>query len=820
MRSVGVGSSACCRKGRHETAGSGRLASRQGSENLGSGAPYLVCLLSALAVACIVPSRAIAQSAAPGAEVVLPPIVVDTAPAPKKKKKPSGSGSAASTAAAAPASVPSPSAETSAGQTTGAQTAEAVARRRLDAIAGGTAVVGEEQLVGRANVTIGDSLKIVPGVVVQNFFGGNDQPRIQIRGSGLQQNPVERGILILQDGLPLNRADGSYVVGLADPRQAEFMEIYRGYAANRLGATVLGGAINFTTPTGSTAPGATATFEAGSFGQITTTAQAGARQGDLDGSVQFSYSERDGFRDYNSSERANLNLNAGAKVDEHIATRIFLGYTDLGFDVAGPLPWTLLKQNPKQVYGGPTVIPGNPPKVLNPGPDVQRDRPRRETEQFRIGSRTSAAYGAHLVDVAVGYAYTDDMFRFPISGGVRTTEGGDLTSVVRYAYSPDASAPLPLFEATAQYIVGSADRENFLNIAGSQGAKFGDSELDATTLSLNVGLNVPLGYGFTLSPALAYAYATRDNTDHFGAGPRPGAGFHPVQGTLQQFFALPQNTSYTRSYTGWSPSLGLLYDLAPNNTLFGAVSRSFEPPTHDDLLATINGTPFFSPGYPAQKGQPPQPVPQYAFATPNLDAQTATTLEGGWRGRQGTISWEAVTYYSWVENELLNLRDASGVPLGAVNADRTRHFGVELGIAAQLSRNIGARIAYTYQDFRFDGDPVHGNNKLAGAPPHIINAAVRYTVNSQFFVETEVNWLPGETPVDNANTMFNKSFVTVDARASYELDRTISLYGEVRNVFDEKYASSTLIVDTATAGQAAFLPGDGRAFIVGIKGNY
>jgi len=810
MRSVRVGSWAPRRAGRRGPAVSpGYGAPRPTDKNPG-WTPYLAYALSGLAATCALPSHAIAQSAAPGAEVVLPPMVVEsaTAPTPKKKKK-SGSASAA---AAAPQPAPAPVTQT--------ETAESVARQRLDAIAGGTAVVGEQQLAGRANVTVGDSLKIVPGVIVQNFFGGNDQPRIQIRGSGLQQNPVERGILVLQDGLPLNRADGSYVVGLADPRQAEFMEVYRGYAANRLGATVLGGAINFTSPTGSSAPGGTATFEAGSFGQITTTVQAGARQGDIDANAQISYSERDGFRDYNSSERTNINLNAGAKVDEHIATRLFLGYTDLGFDVAGPLPWSALKQNPKQVYGGPTVIPGNPPTVLNPGPDVQRDRPRRETEQFRIGSRTSATYGAHLVDVGLGYAYTDDMFRFPIAGGVRTTEGGDFTSVVRYAYSPDTSAPLPLFEATGQYIVGSAERENFLNMGGNQGAKFGDSELDATTLSLHVGLNVPLGHGFTLSPALAYAYASRDNTDQFGAGPRPGGGFHPVQGTPQQFFALPQNTSYARSYTGWSPSLGLLYDLAPNNTLFGAVSRSFEPPTHDDLLATVNGSPFFSPGYPKQSGQPPQPVPQYAFATPNLDAQTATTLEGGWRGQQGTISWEAVTYYSWVENELLNLRDASGVSLGAVNADKTRHFGIELGIAAQLTSNIGVRIAYTYQDFRFEDDPLHGNNKLAGAPPHSINAALRYTINSQLFVEAEVNWLPGETPVDNANTMFNDPFVTVDTRASYELDKTISLYGEVRNIFDEKYASSTLIVDTATAGQAAFLPGDGRAFIVGVKGSY
>lgn len=751
-----------------------------------------------------------AQSAAPGAAVALPPVTVEAAPAPAKKakKKVTSSSSSASSGATVP--------QAADGNVPGGQPgyAEAVARERLEAIAGGTDVIGASELTGRANVTIGDSLKIVPGVIVQNFFGGNDQPRIQIRGSGLQQNPVERGVLVLQDGLPLNRADGSYVVGLADPRQAEFTEIYRGYTANRLGATVLGGAINFTSPNGSSNPGATASFEAGSFGQITTTARAGAREGDIDANAQISYSERDGYRDYNSSERTNVNLNAGARVDDNISTRLFLGYTDLGFDVAGPLPKALLEQNPKQVYGGPTVISGNPPTVLNPGPNVLRDRPRRDTEQFRIGSRTSATYGEHLFDLGLGYAYTDDTFRFPISGGIRTTDGGDFTSVLRYAYKPDKTASLPLFETTAQYIVGSADRQNFINLSGNQGAKFGDSELDASTISLHAALNVPLGGGYTLSPAIGYAYATRDNDDKFGIGQRPVAGYNPVSGALQNALALPQNTSYSRSYSGWTPSVGLLYDLTANSKLFGAVSRSFEPPTHDDLLATINGSPFLSPG------SPNQGTPRYAFATPNLDAQTATTVEGGWRGREGPVSWEAVTYYSWVENELLNLRDSSGVSLGAINADQTRHFGVELGLAAELTRSIGVRVAYTYQNFRFDNDRLYGDNKLAGAPPHVINAALRYTVTPSFFVETEVNWLPGETPVDNANTMFADAFATVDARASYDIDRTLSVYGEVRNIFDEKYASSTLIVDEATAGQAAFLPGDGRAFIVGIKGNY
>ncbi|MCK1977830.1 hypothetical protein LNK15_12410, partial [Jeotgalicoccus huakuii] len=102
--------------------------------------------------------------------------------------------------------------------------------------------------------------------------------------------------------------------------------------------------------------------------------------------------------------------------------------------------------------------------------------------QFLIGSRTTAEFDQHLIDVAFGYTFTDDMFRFPISSGIRETKGGDFTGVIRYAYGPDDAAPLPLFETTAQYSIGSADRDYYINQAGAQGAQFGENDLDASTL--------------------------------------------------------------------------------------------------------------------------------------------------------------------------------------------------------------------------------------------------------------------------------------------------------------------------------------------------
>lgn len=760
-----------------------------------------VCGLSiGLAAVLMGSTSALSQSAAPGATVDLPAVVVEgQAPAAKSKKpkkKAAGPASSASVQAA-----PGPEDLTAEGQGSagdGQSSAAAEAARKLDAIAGGASVVTNQDMGPKASASLSEMLAFVPGVVVQNFFGSNDQPRLQIRGSGLQQNPSERGTLVLQDGLPINRADGSYIVGFADPKSAAFAEIYRGYTANRLGATVLGGAINFVSPTGLTSPGAEVTVEAGSFGHVATNVQAGASQGALDAHASLSYAERDGYRVHNESERTNLNLNAGARVNENISTRLFFGYTDLAFDVAGPLSRALLEQNPKQICSGP---PGCT------GPNVGRDDPNREAEQFRIGSRTTARYGANLFDIGLGYTYTDDTFTFPISGGVRETDGGDFTTVLRYAYAPDASRALPLFEVTGQYVVGSADRRYFINNNGRKDLLVGDNELDSSTLSINAGLNIPLTERLTISPAIAYSYATRDNDDIYTGATRPF--FNAANGARGNRPFV--DTSYDHSYSEWSPSLALSYDIMRDQTIFTAVSRSFEPPTHDDLIATINGNPNASAGATGAA----------VFSTPNLDAQTATTLEGGWKGGYGSAAWSAIAYYSWVEDELLNLRDASGVSLGAVNADKTTHFGIEIGAAFDITADLSARAAYTYQDFRFDNDPNHGNNRLAGAPRHIINAALRYTVVPGLWVEAEVNWVPDDTPVDNANNLHNEAFTLVDLRSSYALTDNITVFGEVSNVFDETYASATLIVDAVTnPNQAVFLPGDGRAFIVGAKAKF
>jgi iron complex outermembrane receptor protein len=686
----------------------------------------------------------------------------------------------------------------------------------MDRMAGGVTLVQADSWQGVIAPTLSDVLAGVPGVVVQDFFGANDQPRIQIRGSGLQQNPVERGILMLHDGLPINRADGSYIVGLANPSTAQGVEVYRGYMANRLGATVLGGAMNFMSPPITGAPGVEISTGGGSFGQVGGTARANFGDESLGASIYADATRRDGFRDYNSSEREIFGGSFVAELSDVVTTRVFFDYTDLGFDVAGPINKAALDSDPSQVSAGPVIVGG---VATNPGPNVLRDKPRRDATQVMLGSRTTIDLGEHRIDLGLGYTHTDDSFRFPVSAGIRETVGGDLTGMARYSYAPDGFGDLPLFETSALYTIGSADRRYYLNESGTRGSLFGENDLDASSLSLHAGFNIPVADGWTVSPAISYAHASRRNSDTYSSATRPTIAYNPMNPTVR----LPNgaitatDTSYDGSYTAWSPSLGVTFEPSADHIFFAAISRSFEPPTHDDLLATINGTPNSSPGRPA----PANPsLPSNAFITPALEAQTATTLEGGWRGQTGRVGWDLTTYYSWIDNELLSLRDATGAPIGAINADRTRHFGIEIGLSTDLTDRLTGRIAYTFQDFRFVDDPLRGDNYLAGAPRHIVNLALAYQATDDWTISTSLKWVPDETPVDNMNTLWADPYAVIDLKTEYRINDKLSIFGEITNLFDEKYASSTLVVDQATAGQAAYIPGDGRGFYAGLRSRF
>lgn len=65
--------------------------------------------------------------------------------------------------------------------------------QKLNAVSGGVILSDLSSLKTQRSQTLKDAIGKESGVIIQEFFGGNDQPRLNIRGSGIQSNPQSHG---------------------------------------------------------------------------------------------------------------------------------------------------------------------------------------------------------------------------------------------------------------------------------------------------------------------------------------------------------------------------------------------------------------------------------------------------------------------------------------------------------------------------------------------------------------------------------------------------------------------------------------------------
>ena len=119
---------------------------------------------------------------------------------------------------------------------------------------GGVTVIDGETFEQRAVTNMADALRYVPGIFTQSGTGG-DAIFISSRGSNLDAtNYDSNGIKLFQDGLPVTTADGNNHNRFLDPLAARHAIVARGANALTYGASNLGGAIDFISPTARNSP--------------------------------------------------------------------------------------------------------------------------------------------------------------------------------------------------------------------------------------------------------------------------------------------------------------------------------------------------------------------------------------------------------------------------------------------------------------------------------------------------------------------------------------------------------------------------------------
>ncbi|WEE77023.1 TonB-dependent receptor [Comamonas testosteroni] len=648
------------------------------------------------------------------------------------------------------ASATLPTVEVQASNSPDSQAAEALknAREELNRRAGATAVIDAQSYTSGRAATAVDALAYAPGVLAQTRHG--QDARLSIRGSGIQRSFLMRGIQLYQDGIPLNQTDGAADFQSIDPAALQYIEVWRGANALEYGANGLGGAINFVSPTGLTAPTAALRVQAGSFGQRQAQANLAARGEAVDGFLSVSRGEQDGWRDQSGYRADRLSGNISLRLSDTLELRGFLSYVDSTMQMPGSISLAAMNANPRQAGTNYAAL-----KATNDY--TQKRAALRLTWQPSADVRwTTSLYGA-------------DRDRYhAMTVGILQQDMQDTGLDSRVAVEFGTAALTRRLVAGVSFARLDGEERRNANVAGSTGAATGRTQLDGRQNTV-------------------YAEYTHGLNERWALQ----AGVQSVQARRRLDNLMNPAASYDVKFNGTSPKLGVLYTASPQSQWFANISGSFEAAPFGEVA--------------------------YNATNPLARAQGATTVELGWRGRTDQWTWDAALYRSNVRRELLAMTNASGVALGTVNADRTIHQGLELSATGTLAPGWVLRGQYLYNDFRFDGDAVYGNKRLAGVPPHLLRAELQWQAAPWIKVAPSLDWQPSRTWIDHANTVAADGFALLNLTLSGTLRGGWGWFVEGRNLTDRRYAATTAAQANARGLDGAYyFPGDGRSVYAGL----
>lgn len=612
--------------------------------------------------------------------------------------------------------------------------------------------------------------------------------KISVRGSGINRGPGSHasGTHILLDGLPLTGSGGT-PYELLEPLWISRAEVLRGANGFDRGSLALGGAVDYITHTGYTAPKLQLRYETGSYGYQKRNIASGQVLGDFDYYFALTDSETDGYQDHSSGKGKGVAGNFGYRLNENLETRFYLRYRETAHETPGRLTKAQLKDDPRQAAANNLLI------------DAHRDQPGSTW----LANKTTWQNDDDSTLVA-GLAY----HHYPMDITETAYRGGAYR--IRVDYS-DISGTLNYTRRHSLFGLNSVTTLGLRSTTNLPSSK--SKETAALPIDVN-GTTYPAG---TLMRD--YEHLGSDNVLHIGNELELVPDLWLTSGlalihTRREVEVTWPATDDRLSEHSWdyAPRIGLRYQLNPDVQLFGNISRSVEPPHAWSML-------WSSPlRFPTSN----QPWSNRQSTAISLDNQTATTFEVGGRGDSALGQWELTYYYSQVRHELLTVEIEPNV-FAESNASPTVHQGIEVGLTSPLWQGgtagaLSLRQAYTFSDFHYRDDDTFGDNRLPGLPRHYYQAEVRYDHPSGFYAGLNTQYA-SKVAVDYANSYYADAYATFGATLGYASPRDDwQAWLDLRNLTDKRYAATvTPGYNDNGADVARSTPGEGFGVYTGVS---
>jgi iron complex outermembrane recepter protein len=689
--------------------------------------------------------------------------------------------------------------------------------------------IDRSQFDNRPAFSVADVLRESPGISVKQGNGPRDIG-ISIRGSNARNGFGIRNLVIFDDGFPVTQPDGLSRSDLIDPKAYGAIDVIRGPSSALYGNYATGGALNFRTRPGGTIDGAEYGVEGGSFGYLNNYMTYGKKVGNFEGSLFASDARGDGFigNSWFNTQTVNFLGTLQATPDDRFTVK----FINNNLDTRLPLRQTLTHyyQNPFQqgCTTGGNVALGCPivPLFINGFNGLTRPQTATEAGLGRNDRRTIVGgRWEHDFDNTTTwrnqFVFDDRNISQPTGS---TSAIGDFPS---YNYMSDITKRGEIFglESTAYFgafyntLTASSD-SRFVMPGGN--ATLG--RLSSNTWSDTTNYGVRAREELKLTPQLTAVAGIGWETTHLkGINSAYNYGISPVPNPK----IIP--TTADRQFQNTAPELALLYKLNPEWLFRARVATGYGTPQIGNLFILSDGT-----------------------AGNNTQLQTQKNL-GYDLGFDWTpnsaLKFSATGFYEFFRNELVSQATQTAGVSYMFNAPRSEHRGVELAADWKFYPGWRFTAAYTYleqfyteytEDIRSQGAGGtvfsfnRAGNKIPGISPHELTARLGYEqmwgplAGLGAFVE--VQWKDSFW-MDNANLQKAPGYELVNLNVHYKTDlqsdyfKSLSMFAEVRNVFDRTYVASANNIGNSVSAvglqglspTGSIYAGSPRAFMAGMK---
>ncbi len=703
----------------------------------------------------------------------------------------------------------------------------------LEKVPGAVSQVSSAEIRSSGSPALEDALQqYVPGAIISDVNGNPFSTDVQYRG--YTASPVEgtpQGLAVYQNGVRINEVFGDTVNWDLIPSNA--INSVTVVTGNPLyGLNALGGALNISMKDGFGYQGAEFDTRAGSWGRFQELFQAGKQVDNFAAYVAVDGIWDDGWREFSPSDVKRMYMDLGVKdKDTELHINFTSAETELG--VVGPTPVQLLAQNYGAVFTNPQTTANELAMLSLNGSTKLSDTLSlsavgyfRGFDQNHVDGNVSSVAPCNVLNAQNASPPTTATYQ-PSSPLCLQTASGTITPVLNQfgkqvltgIYGPNQTIGEIDRSTNNTNSLGASlqatDKDklfglNNIFIAGAS-IDHGNVQADSTAElgTLNTQNWVVTGNGIYLtSPVDIAPVNLTDTTNYYGL-------FFTDTLDLTKELSVTAGGRYNYEnialfdptglltgdhvYTRFNPMAGATYKFNSNLSAYGGYAEANRAPTPAELGCA----------------SPSQPCVLAAFlvSDPNLQQVVSKTWQGGFRGNfspfeQGKLNWSAGVFRAENYNDILNVTSPLIPTRGYFQNDgNTLRQGVEANVNYTLGKlTFNANYAYvdaiflSYLTLPSPNNPfadangnifVHPGDHIPIIPAHRFKASFDYGLTDEWKVGADVVLASSQYyfgDESNQNPQL-PGYGVVNLRTSYELEKGVTLYALITNLFDNKYAT-------------------------------